>query len=159
MHQLHVPRQPFFHPWHAGHCLASAGDSGELLIWKTAPGSIPAAAAAAAAGSAPGFGTPLQGATHKDTALNNSSLARSPSQALGSADGSEGAAAVGSWKLSANLRAHHDDVTDVAWSHDDGVVMSGSVENEVMMFDVDTRRPLVGTQRAGLTDTAAWWHW
>jgi hypothetical protein len=44
------------------------------------------------------------------------------------------------------LRGHHDDVTDVAWSHDDAVVMSGSVENEVYMFDVEARRSLVSGQ-------------
>lgn len=50
---------------------------------------------------------------------------------------------VAAWKLSAALRGHHDDVTDIAWAHDDGVIMSGSVENEVMMFDVESRRTLV----------------
>lgn len=53
------------------------------------------------------------------------------------------AAVVGVWKLTGALRGHHDDVTDVAWAHDDAVVMSGSVENEVMMFDVDGRKNLV----------------
>ena len=50
------------------------------------------------------------------------------------------------WKQAASLRGHGDDVMDLAWSHDDAVVMSGSVDNEVMMFDVDSRRNLVSAK-------------
>lgn len=49
----------------------------------------------------------------------------------------------GCWKQSSSLRGHHDDVMDLAWSHDDAVVMSGSVDNEVMLFDVESRRSVV----------------
>jgi WD40 repeat protein len=47
------------------------------------------------------------------------------------------------WKTAHTLRGHHDDVTDIAWSHDDAVLLTGSVENEVMLFDVHNRQNLV----------------
>lgn len=47
------------------------------------------------------------------------------------------------WKVSHTLRGHRDDVMDVAWAHDDAVLLTGSVENEVQMFDVNNRQNLV----------------
>ncbi|WIA28323.1 hypothetical protein OEZ86_010873 [Tetradesmus obliquus] len=46
------------------------------------------------------------------------------------------------WKMAHTLRGHHDDVTDIAWAHDDAVLLTGSVENEVMLFDVHNRQNL-----------------
>lgn len=153
----HVPVQSFQieclqHPCAAGHCLASAGDSGELLIWRPLPGSSSQPAASPAPTAAPtAYGTPLPAPNKAaDSFSTPGTLQHSPSGALaagedGAAAGGGGWAQVAAWKLSATLRGHHDDVTDIAWAHDDGVVMSGSVENEVMMFDVESRRTLVST--------------
>lgn len=44
------------------------------------------------------------------------------------------------WRVSASLRGHHDDVLDLAWSPDGTALLSGSVENECMIFDVDAKK-------------------
>ena len=44
------------------------------------------------------------------------------------------------WKYRSTLRGHHSDVNDVSWSPDGTAVVSGSVENIAMLWDVsDTR--------------------
>jgi WD40 repeat protein len=54
---------------------------------------------------------------------------------------SEGASVA--WKISAKLRGHQDDVNDLAWAHDDGVLLSGGVENECVLFNVEKRSFMV----------------
>ena len=147
------PALPWVTP--AGHCLASAGDSGELLIWRPLPGSstLPPAPSAHLTTPGPqkdstpaGSSSPSPYGSPAPTAAT-ATAPTAPTAAAG-AEEAGGWAQAGAWKLSATLRGHHDDVTDVAWAHDDAVVMSGSVENEVMMFDVESRRSLVSDAAA-----------
>lgn len=154
---------PIYHPhpalpWvtPAGHCLASAGDSGELLIWRPLPGSstLPPAPSAHLTTPGPqkdstpaGSSSPSPYGSPAPTAAT-ATAPTAPTAAAAGAEEAGGWAQAGAWKLSATLRGHHDDVTDVAWAHDDAVVMSGSVENEVMMFDVESRRSLVSDAAA-----------
>eukprot|EP00877_Chromochloris_zofingiensis_P011531 jgi/Chrzof1/6631/Cz19g03120.t1 len=85
----------------SGDCLASAGDSGEIYLWR------PSAATAS---------TPVVKGNLEE----------------------EGKGPV--WRVSASLRGHHDDVLDLAWSPDGTALLSGSVENECMIFDVDAKK-------------------
>jgi chromatin assembly factor 1 subunit B len=80
-----------------GDLLASAGDAGELLLWKPRGGEALVAAA-------PSFG----------------------------ADEEE----EGSWKYSTTLRGHSSDIYDLAWSPDATALLSGSVENIALLWDV-----------------------
>jgi WD40 repeat protein len=143
----------------AGHCLATAADRGELIIWRPDPHAAAATQAAAsspAPGAAPAaaaYGTPLPAAQHRDSKPSSNSpgsaVPFSPGEAATAAAGAGvggdagGWAQAGAWRQSATLRGHLNDVTDVAWAHDDAVVMSGSVDSEVMLFDVEGRKTLV----------------
>lgn len=141
----------------AGHCLASAADRGELIIWRPDPRAAattqPAATSPAHGGAPPvaaAYGTPLPPSQPRDKASSSSTPGSAlPLSPLGEASpaaavgGDGGWAQAGAWRQSATLRGHLNDVTDVAWAHDDAVVMSGSVDSEVMLFDVEGRKTLV----------------
>ncbi|KAK9843501.1 hypothetical protein WJX81_006208 [Elliptochloris bilobata] len=78
-----------------GSVLASAGDGGELLLWR------PAASGAAAFGAEPGSSEP-------------------------------------GWRATTSLRGgHSDDVFDLAWAPDASALLSGSIENICILWDVD----------------------
>ncbi|KAF6263109.1 WD40-repeat-containing domain protein [Scenedesmus sp. NREL 46B-D3] len=127
-----------------GHYMASAGDSGEVIIWKP----IPAAGTAAAdgSGSPRSVTPPLIPGSAAAAATSGGALASTPAReaAAEAADSSREENAVRGlrWKMAHTLRGHHDDVTDIAWAHDDAVLLTGSVENEVMLFDVHSRQNL-----------------
>jgi hypothetical protein len=59
----------------------------------------------------------------------------------GEPDGDPGAPG---WKVAGALKGHRDDVMDVAWAPDGSALLSGCVENELVVFDVDARRSVVG---------------
>ncbi len=50
------------------------------------------------------------------------------------------------WKVSSALRGHAGDVHDLAWSPDGSALVSGSVENWAMLWDVEGRRGVVCAQ-------------
>jgi WD40 repeat protein len=131
--------------------MASAGDSGEVIIWKPIP-----AAGAAPTAAADGSGSP-KGTTPPLTP-GSAAAAVTPGAVPSSTPAKESAAAEAAdsgreenvvngvkWKMAHTLRGHHDDVTDIAWAHDDAVLLTGSVENEVMLFDVHNRQNLVSS--------------
>ncbi len=47
------------------------------------------------------------------------------------------------WRQSATLRGNTNDVQDIAWSPDASALLSGGVENECMVFDVEARKMAV----------------
>jgi WD40 repeat protein len=132
--------------------MASAGDSGEVIIWKPTPSAVTTAAATAAA--ADGSGSPRD-ATPPPLTPGGAAAAATPGAITASTPAKEAAAEAADssreenvvcgvkWKMAHTLRGHHDDVTDIAWAHDDAVLLTGSVENEVMLFDVRNRQNLV----------------
>jgi WD40 repeat protein len=129
--------------------MASAGDSGEVIIWKPLPaaGAPLAAAAADGSGSPRGSTPPLTPGSAAAAATPGGVPASTPAKdaAAEAADSSreENVVCGVKWKMAHTLRGHHDDVTDIAWAHDDAVLLTGSVENEVMLFDVHNRQNLV----------------
>eukprot|EP00775_Hariotina_reticulata_P011727 gene11727-11871_t len=116
---------------HSGHCLASAGDRGEILLWRPAP----QADKTAQSGSPPPA-TPT--ANRTAGADNNLAGADAIAAAAGPVSWLSDGASV-AWKVSAKLRGHQDDVNDMAWAHDDAVLLSGGVENECVLFHVEKR--------------------
>jgi WD40 repeat protein len=126
--------------------MASAGDSGEVIIWKPLPAP---AAASDGSGSPKGTTPPLTPGSAAAAAVTPgavpSSTPAKESAAAEAADSSREENVVNGvkWKMAHTLRGHHDDVTDIAWAHDDAVLLTGSVENEVMLFDVHNRQNLV----------------
>lgn len=63
------------------------------------------------------------------------------------------------WKAAATLRGHREDVQDLAWAPDGSALLTGSVENESMVFDVEARKTLVrGAGLARGSSTAAAGH-
>lgn len=129
-----------------GNCLASAGDSGEVILWRPAA-TLPGAAVAQpstpsthrATAAATAATTPTSAVQHSEPGSRVDEAGTATPVAAPTAH--EDSAAL--WRQAANLRGHHDDVTDICWSHDDAVLLTGSVENEAMMFDADRRGCLV----------------
>ncbi|KXZ43425.1 hypothetical protein GPECTOR_91g579 [Gonium pectorale] len=111
-----------------GDMLASAGDKGEVLLWRFA---------AFASGGGGGGGGGSLGAQR------------------GNLDGVEvGAAAPGGtppglWRQAGALRGHSDDVLDLAWAPDGSALLSGGIENNVIVWDVDGKKSLKWLQDHG----------
>ncbi len=51
------------------------------------------------------------------------------------------------WRMCGSLRGHNGDVQDLAWSPDASALVSGSVENLCILWDVESRRGQVSTSR------------
>lgn len=51
----------------------------------------------------------------------------------------------GLWRQVGFLRGHCDDVLDLAWAPDGSALLSGGVENNCILWDVEGRKSLVGT--------------
>lgn len=128
----------------AGHCLASAGDRGEILLWRPAP-----QADKAAQNGSPQPVTPT--ANRTAGADNNLAGADATAAEAGPVSWLSDGASV-AWKVSAKLRGHQDDVNDMAWAHDDAVLLSGGVENECVLFHVEKRSFMVSTTDVLLVD-------
>ncbi len=48
------------------------------------------------------------------------------------------------WKIAASLRGHRDDVLDLCWSPDASALVTGSIENICLLWDVEGRKAQVG---------------
>ncbi|GIL93395.1 hypothetical protein Vretimale_17474 [Volvox reticuliferus] len=118
----------------AGDMLASAGDKGEVLLWRFA---------AFAAGAQP-----------------LPQLQQQPQQQRGPLDGGDGdvpafngssaaAASSGMWRQVGLLRGHCDDVLDLAWAPDGSALISGGIENNCILWDVEARKSLKWLQDHG----------
>uniref|UniRef100_A0A7S2X1S9 CAF1B/HIR1 beta-propeller domain-containing protein n=1 Tax=Chloropicon primus TaxID=1764295 RepID=A0A7S2X1S9_9CHLO len=116
-----------------GSAIVSAGDSGEVVVWRKNTKAeqrqerTPAKAEAEA----------TAGKERADAAL------ASPS-ALGSAaePSSPWAQSSAPWKPSGVLRGQTDDVQDVAWSPDSSAVVTGSVENVAFLWDAGKHKSI-----------------
>jgi WD40 repeat protein len=61
----------------------------------------------------------------------------------GPGDEPEGDPSAPAWRVAGALKGHADDVMDVAWAPDGSALLSGCVENELVVFDVEARRSVV----------------
>ena len=96
----------------SGDAIASAGDSGEVVLWRA----------------------------HKPHAPDPASKADGDGKT--SAPSHAATSAAPSWKAAASLRGQMDDVQDLAWSPDGSAVVTGSVENVAVVWDAQKHRAL-----------------
>ncbi|GIL54792.1 hypothetical protein Vafri_10487 [Volvox africanus] len=116
----------------AGDMLASAGDKGEVLLWRFA---------AFAAGAQP----PPQPQQQRGQLDGVDAGACAPA----SSGSSAAAAASGMWRQVGLLRGHCDDVLDLAWAPDGSALLSGGIENNCILWDVEGRKSLKWLQDHG----------
>ncbi|GFR49751.1 hypothetical protein Agub_g11909, partial [Astrephomene gubernaculifera] len=108
-----------------GELLASAGDKGEVLLWRFTA-------------FAPGAPQPRLGNLEGEVA-GASSLPCCPGSSTPS----------GMWRQVGSLRGHCDDVLDLAWAPDGSALLSGGIENNCILWDVEGRKSLKWLQDHG----------
>ncbi|GLI71162.1 hypothetical protein VaNZ11_016228 [Volvox africanus] len=118
-----------------GDMLASAGDKGEVLLWRFS---------AFTAGAQPLL-QPQQPQQQRGPLDGADAGAGAPASSGSSAT----AAASGMWRQVGLLRGHCDDVLDLAWAPDGSALLSGGIENNCILWDVEGRKSLKWLQDHG----------
>ena len=99
-----------------GNTIVSAGDSGEVVVWRKRPGAGGSLGRDGTKAATPSKGGPDQAA---DPWAQDSA-----------------------WKAVGTLRGQTDDVQDLAWSPDGSALVTGSVENVAIMWDATRHKHL-----------------